>query len=32
MTELHGGSLDIESEPGTGTTVTVWLPPIRAQQ
>jgi signal transduction histidine kinase len=32
MTELHGGRLDIESEPGTGTTVTVWLPPTRAQE
>ncbi len=32
MTELHGGRLDIESEPGTGTTVTVWLPPTRAQK
>jgi signal transduction histidine kinase len=32
MTELHGGRLDIESEPGTGTTVTVWLPPARAQR
>ncbi len=30
MAELHGGKLDIESEPGTGTTVTVWLPPNRA--
>ncbi len=29
MTELHGGKLDIQSEPGVGTTVTVWLPPTR---
>jgi two-component system cell cycle sensor histidine kinase PleC len=26
MAELHGGRLDIESEPGKGTTVTVRLP------
>jgi signal transduction histidine kinase/chorismate-pyruvate lyase len=31
MAELHGGRLDIESEPGTGTTVTVWLPPGRTK-
>jgi signal transduction histidine kinase len=31
MAELHGGRLDIESEPGTGTTVTVWLPRNRAK-
>ncbi|HXE16249.1 MAG TPA: PAS-domain containing protein [Stellaceae bacterium] len=29
LTELHGGRLEIESEPGAGTTVTVWLPPSR---
>jgi signal transduction histidine kinase len=29
MAELHGGRLDIESEPGTGTTVTVSLPASR---
>ncbi len=30
LTELHGGKLDLESEPGAGTTVTVWLPAERA--
>ena len=29
LTELHGGSLEIESELGKGTTVTVQLPPWR---
>jgi signal transduction histidine kinase len=29
MTELHGGRLEIESAPGSGTAVTVWLPPNR---
>jgi signal transduction histidine kinase len=29
MTELHGGRLEIESNPGSGTMVTVWLPPER---
>jgi signal transduction histidine kinase len=27
LTELHGGQLELQSEPGTGTTVTVILPP-----
>ena len=26
ITELHGGSLQLQSEPGRGTTVTLWLP------
>jgi signal transduction histidine kinase len=29
LVELHGGRLDIESEVGVGTTVTVALPPER---
>jgi signal transduction histidine kinase len=29
LTELHGGALRIESEPGKGTLVTVSLPPNR---
>jgi signal transduction histidine kinase len=27
LTELHGGTLRIESQVGAGTTVTVWFPP-----
>ena len=30
LTELHGGSLSLESEPGLGTTVTLRFPPERA--
>ncbi len=29
LAELHGGSLSIESSPGKGTTVMLWLPPER---
>jgi nitrogen-specific signal transduction histidine kinase len=29
LTELHGGTLTIESAPGSGTTVTVRLPAQR---
>ncbi len=29
LVELHGGRLDIASEKGGGTTVTVWLPQER---
>jgi len=29
LTELHGGALTIDSEPGVGTTVKVHLPPAR---
>jgi len=30
LTELHGGELSLESEPGAGTTVTLRFPPERA--
>ena len=29
LVEMHGGSLDLQSEPGVGTTVTVRLPAER---
>ncbi len=29
LVELHDGRLELESEVGVGTTVTVWLPPER---
>jgi signal transduction histidine kinase len=29
MTELHGGSVEIESTPNVGTTVSVAFPPHR---
>jgi len=29
LTELHGGRLSLESEPGQGTLARVWLPPER---
>jgi signal transduction histidine kinase len=30
LTELHGGSVEVESEKGRGTTFTVWLPAVAA--
>ena len=30
IAEAHGGGLSIESRPGTGTTVTLWIPAQRA--
>ncbi len=32
IAEAHGGGIDVESEPGRGTTLCVELPPIRAAQ
>lgn len=32
LIELHGGTMDIESEPGAGTTVRVTLPRARAER
>ena len=29
MTEMHGGTISIESKLGVGTTVTLWFPPDR---
>jgi len=29
LAELHGGRIEIESQPGKGTIVTLWLPPER---
>jgi chemotaxis protein histidine kinase CheA len=29
MVELHGGRLELDSTPGTGTKATVWLPAAR---
>jgi signal transduction histidine kinase len=26
LIEAHGGRLELQSEPGVGTTATVWLP------
>jgi signal transduction histidine kinase len=31
LTELHGGTLTIQSEPGAGTVVTVKLPKVKAE-
>ncbi len=30
LTELHGGTLDLESVLGKGTTATIWFPPERS--
>jgi signal transduction histidine kinase len=30
LTELHGGTLEIESEPGVGAAITIRFPPERA--
>jgi signal transduction histidine kinase len=30
IVRAHGGELDIDSEEGRGTTVTLWLPPAEA--
>ena len=30
LVELHGGILEIESEKGRGTHVTVWLPAVES--
>jgi signal transduction histidine kinase len=32
LTEIHGGTLGIESEVGSGTTVTIWLPRMDASE
>ena len=32
LVELHGGSVTVESEPGRGTTVTIFLPGDRVRQ
>lgn len=29
LMELHGGTLNLESRPGAGTTVSLWFPPER---
>jgi PAS domain S-box-containing protein len=29
MVEMHGGRLELDSTPGIGTKVTIWLPPAR---
>jgi PAS domain S-box-containing protein len=31
LAELHGASLDLQSTPAVGTTVTIWLPPGRVK-
>jgi len=31
IVQLHGGRVELQSEPGTGTAVTLWLPEFQGQ-